>query len=106
MGDSTTTERPDFGPQQVRNPEEIQVGKKYRTRHRNCGPMDIIIVSPPQIADDHLVTFYRRPPYPDESCPACRKEEEGHGHRLFLSDCGVISYSDGWHKENWLEKME
>lgn len=100
-------ERPDFGPSQVCEPEELVVGRRYII-HRQWfgGKRDLI---PPQHAEVEIAETPSRLPEKGESEPRLktwaiyRDEQKSVAiHAFALRDIGLID-QNGWHQYSWVE---
>ena len=87
------TERPDFGPDQIKSPEDVKIGAKVIQvyfKDQESKPVTVVDFFIHPIGKGMIV-------------------ETSEGHRLenFFTDDGLEPYPDGrWNDSNWLKKVK
>lgn len=94
-------DRPDFGPNQVRSPEELVAGMVVVHHGASSAERTEITSAPFQKADGGWwisgISEHEK-----RTSPENPKEME-----MSLADRGVVAYSNGmWHLYNWLERVD
>ena len=93
---TVTKERPDFGPTQVKSPEQIKPGHSYKT-HYGTSSEEARTVKAIASPEGKWVKV---------ESPSGSATGYIHG-QMSLADVGVVPYDAGtWSQNNWLEMLD